>query len=121
MAGTENRGLTTREVVLAYCTYWTQAAYLDCWPRPREVDPDATTEEKKNASLVAARELMAMLRHEVPGQDDTASTPKPMEEPADLQIIGDLVPDAFASRRATLLPAGQMSLHEMGDYHRDLV
>ncbi len=31
------------------------------------------------------------------------------------------LPDACASRGATLLPAGQMRLHEMGDYHRDLV
>ncbi len=73
MASSENRGMTAREAVLTYCTYWTQAAYLHCWPKPHEVAPDATTKEKKAACLAVERELMAMLRHEVPEQDDTAS------------------------------------------------
>ncbi len=72
MASTENRGKTAREAVLEYCTFWTQAAYLDCWPRPHEPNPNATAEEKKAACLAVERELMSMLRHEVPEQDDTA-------------------------------------------------
>ena len=94
MASTEKRGKTAREAVLEYCTVWTQALYRQCWPKPHEVNPDATTEEKKAACLAAARELMAMLMHEVAEQDDTMSATEPMEEPAGLKITGYLGSDS---------------------------
>jgi VCBS repeat-containing protein len=97
MASTEKRGKTAHEAVLAYCTSWTQAAYRICWLD--EGAGDATAKEKENASLVAARELMAMLRHEVPGQDDTASTPKPMRNPVVLKT-GDLGSDSESEIKA---------------------
>ena len=86
MASTENRGLTARDAVLKYCTSWTQAVYRNCWPQPREVAPDATTEEKKAACLAAERELMAMLKHEAPASE-------PMRELAVL-LTGDLGSDS---------------------------
>ena len=92
MASTEKRGKTAREAVLEYCTVWTQALYRQCWPKPHEVNPDATTEEKKAACLAAERELMPMLRHEAE-QDDTMSATEPMEEPAGLKFTGDLGSD----------------------------
>ena len=61
MTSTENRGLTVREAVLEYCTSWTQAAYIDCWQRSHEVAPVPTTEDKEDASLAVARELMVNL------------------------------------------------------------
>ncbi len=93
MASTENRGKTAREAVLEYCTHWTQDIYRDCWPEPRKPNPNATAEEKKAASDTAALELMAMLRHEVPEQDDTASASEPTGEPAVLKITGNLGSD----------------------------
>jgi VCBS repeat-containing protein len=93
MASIENRGKTAREAVLTYCTFWTQGTYLDCWPKPNEPNPNATAEEKKAACLTASRELMAMLRHEVPEQDDTASVSEPMREPPAL-LTGDLGSDS---------------------------
>ncbi len=94
MASTKNRGRTAREAVLTYCTYWTQAAYLTCWPRLHEVSPDATTAEKKAARLAVARELRAMLVHEVAEQDDTVSASEPKREPTVLSITGDLGSDS---------------------------
>ncbi len=96
MANTENRGKTAREAVLAYCTHWTQDIYRDCWPEPRKPNPNATAEEKETACLAAKCELMAMLRHEVPeqnDQDDTASASEPTGEPAVLKITGNLGSD----------------------------
>ncbi len=46
------------------------------------------------ASLAASRELMPMLRHEVPEQDDTASASEPTGEPAVLEITDDLGSDS---------------------------
>ena len=86
MTKVNNRGLTAREAVLEHCTYWTQAAYLDCWPRENEVASDATTERMKEARLAVNRELMPMLRHKKP----EAPAPEPMVEPPVLQIDGHL-------------------------------
>ncbi len=90
MASTKNRGRTVREAVLKYCTFQTQTAYLLCWPKLHEVYPEATAEEKKEALLVVACEMMPMLRHEVPASEPE---PEPMREPAVLRT-GDLDSDS---------------------------
>ena len=87
MASTEKRGRTVHEAVLEYCTFWTQALYRQCWPKPHEVNPDATTEEKKAARLAVAREMMPMLRHEIP-----ASALEPTQEP--VLLTGNLGSDS---------------------------
>ena len=76
MASTEKRGGKTQEAVLAYCTSWTQGLYLCCWPTKGA--GDATMEVTEDASLAVSNEMMAMLRHEIPEQDDTASASEPM-------------------------------------------
>ena len=118
MASTENRGKTARAAVLEYCTSWTQAAYLDCWPWPDKVAPDATTEKKEETRRAVARELMAMLRHEVPEQDDTASASEPMREPAVLQIKGDLGSDSEPEIKAGsfLGTYGQLDIDTAGHW-----
>ncbi len=121
MASTEKRGKTAREAVLEYCTVWTQMLYRQCWPKPYEVNPDATTEEKKAACLAVGLELMAMLRHKVPEQDDTASASEPMREPAVLEITGNLGSDSEPEIKAgSFLGAyGQLDIDTAGrwTYH----
>ena len=91
MTSTEKRGKTAPEAVLAYCTSWTQGLYLCCWPTKGA--GDATMEVMEETSRAVSDKMMAMLRHEIPEQDDTASASEPMRGPAVLKITGDLGPD----------------------------
>ena len=113
MASTEKRGKTAPEAVLEYCTFWAQAVYRDCWPKPDEVAPDATREMKKEARLAVARELMAMLRHKKP-----ASASEPMRDPAVLQISGDLGSDSEPEIKAGsfLGTYGQLDINTAGHW-----
>ena len=92
MASTEKRGRKAREAVLTYCTSWTQALYRDCWPEKGA--GDATMKVMEETSRAVSDEMMAMLRHEIPEQDATASAPESKRDPAVLELIGGLGSDS---------------------------